>query len=84
MFPAKWSSQQTKMCSLMKNSSATGKAYLNTNREEGKWVFIASMLNSVKQQMIGIKRSNSKITRRDLQSTCLGSKDKNKMNANLE
>ena len=68
----------------MENSSASGKAYLNTNREEGKRVFIAYMLNSVKQQMIGIKRSNSKITRRDLQSTCIGSNITNKMSANLE
>ena len=63
LFSVKSSSQQTKICSLMENSSASGKAYLNTNREEGKWVFIAYMLNSVEQQMIGIENYKTRLTK---------------------
>ena len=58
----------------MENSSASGMAYRSTDREDRKCVFTAYMLNLVKQQIIGIKRSNSKLTRRDLQSTCFGIK----------
>lgn len=68
----------------MVNSSGSGMAYLSNNREEGKCVFIAYMLNSGKQQMIGMRWSNSSITRQDLQSTCFGLNTTNKINANLK
>ena len=48
--------------------------YLSTNTEEGNCVFIAYMLNSVKQQMICNEWSNWKVTRRDYNVSVLDQK----------
>ena len=55
-----------------------GMAYLSTYTEEGNCVFIAYMLNSVKQQMICNEWSNRKVTRRDYNVFVLDQKPQTK------